>query len=123
MSDNHALAFSGPSGELICNCGFIAGSPEVLNEHHLVSWNDPDGRHVRARRQSGYAAGWRSVEPDTEAEPVKCKRVACHNRGNGRSCYSLETSRGQVHELTLSEAGRLSMSGGLVMETLLYKLC
>ena len=116
------------NGGLKCDCGETFADMEAFTEHHLVSYNSPQERHIRARRAGSWSAGMVKIDVCSETtESVECTRVACLNQGNGRDCFSIiGTMNGepvQFHELQEWQALLLRHHGGYVMNTHTLKLC
>lgn len=116
-------------GGLKCDCGEVFPDLAALNEHSLVTYNNPQPHHIASRRASGYTGSYVKVERCADTtESVECQRVACWNKGNGRDCYSVIGTDAagesvQWHELRHHEALLLRHHGGYVMLHKSLKLC
>jgi len=111
-------------GGLKCDCGEVFADMEAFTEHHLVSYNNPQEHHIRARRLGSWSAGMIMVPQCAETtESVECTRMACWNKGNGRDCYSIVGPDFEYHELRHHEALLLRHHGGYVSQHHTLKLC
>jgi hypothetical protein len=117
------------NGKLKCDCGEQFDDLDSMHEHNLVSFNNPEPKHIEARRMGSWE---RFVMVERCAETVRaveCERVACWNKGNGRECFSIiGTDQAgepvQWHELSEVEALLLRHHGGWIMYSHhAFKLC